>query len=313
VAPLSHRPPDRLRLATRGSPLARRQTDLVATLLRQAAPGVQIEPLVVRTEGDRRPDAPLDQIGGQGVFVKEVQAAVLDGRADATVHSAKDLPSQTPPGLVLAAVPRRGDPRDVMVGRPLSQLPPGARVATGSARRRAQLAHLRPDLAFVEARGNMARRLARADDGSVDAVVTAAAALDRLDWSERAAEVLSPTILLPQVGQGALALECRGGDEAVEAVLRAVDEASAHRALDAERSFLAALGGSCAMPVAALATPEPESDAGALRLQGMLASGDGRVLVRTSLSGEDPVSLGRALVRHLVFDCGGAAIEGWPE
>lgn len=302
----------RLRLATRGSPLALRQAEVAAALLGQVAPDAAVETVVVRTEGDRRGEEALDRIGGQGVFAKEIQMAVLEGRADVAVHSAKDLPSETPKGLVLAAVPERADPRDALVGVCLDALAPGASVATGSARRRAQLANLRPDLSFVQARGNMATRLARAESGKVDAVVAAAAALDRLGWTDRAAEVLPETVLLPQVGQGSLALECRAGDEPVEELLRAVDLTGAHRALNAERSFLAALKADCSMPVAALATGAgDERGRGELRLEGMVASGDGRVVVRAALHGEDPVALGAELARHLVSECGGSAIEGF--
>jgi hydroxymethylbilane synthase len=305
----------RLRLATRGSPLALAQADIVvraiAAVAEDEAPAADL--VVVRTEGDRRPEEDLDRIGGQGVFVKEVQAAVLDGRADVAVHSAKDLPPSTPPGLDLASVPVRADPRDALVGGALFELPTGALVATGSARRRAQLANLRPDLVFVGLRGNMGRRLARVEDGTVDAVVAAAAALDRLGWQDRVAERLPPSWCLPQVGQGALALECRVDDWEALALLEAIDDADAHRALDAERAFLGALGAGCSLPVAAWAVPD---EAGApprtatvrqIRLQGMIASGDGRMVVRDQLSGDDPVALGVALAEHLVTERGALA------
>ncbi len=168
----------RLRAATRGSALARWQTDAVAALLRAVDPTVEVEVVVVETQGDRRLDVPIWELGGKGVFAKEVQAAVLDGRADLAVHSAKDLPSGTVPGLALACVPERADPRDALVGSTLADLPEGAEVATGSLRRQAQLAAVRPDLRFVGLRGNMETRLAKAADH--DAVVVAAAAFDRL-------------------------------------------------------------------------------------------------------------------------------------
>lgn len=299
----------RARLATRGSPLALVQAGIVEAALRATWPDLDVERVVVRTEGDRRAHEDLDRIGGQGVFVKEVQEAVLDGRADFAVHSAKDLPPRTAPGLVLVAVPARADARDALVGAPLAELGPGAVVATGSARRRAQLASLRPDLLFVGLRGNMARRLDRVGR-DVDAVVAAAAALDRLGWADRAAERLAPRVCLPQVGQGALALECREDDRALLDVLGAADVAPVHRALDAERAFLRALGAGCTLPVAGWA--EPLDDAGGrLRLHGLLASGDGRVIVRGSSDGEDPQLLGEALARTLVDGRGGSSIEGW--
>ena len=319
-----------LRLASRGSPLARYQAALVADLLRRADPTVDVVIEIVRTEGDRQATVPLDRIGGQGIFTKEIQAAVLDGRADVAVHSAKDLPSVTPDGLVLAAVPERADPRDALVGHRLAELAAGAVVATGSARRRAQLANLRPDLTFVDLRGNMATRLARAADGSVDAVVAAAAALDRLGWDGAPIDRLPVSVLLPQAGQGAIALEGRAGDDATLALLARVDDVAAHRAVRAERAMLAAVEGSCSVPVAAWAEPPGPSAAGpetagpetarpktaadaggAIRLHGLLASGDGRVVVRAALTGDEPDALGRELARYLLEDCGGRSVEGW--
>ncbi len=202
-----------LRLATRGSPLARRQTETVAALLRAAHPGLEVEPVVVRTRGDRDASVPLDQIGGQGVFVAEVEAAVADGRADAAVHSAKDMPSVMAASFVLGAVPPRADPRDALVGCRLAELPAGALIATGSARRRAQLAYLRPDLVFRDLRGNMARRVAAAGTDGVTAVVVAMAAMERLEWLDQVTDVLDPMDVLPQAGQGAIAVQCRAGDE----------------------------------------------------------------------------------------------------
>jgi hydroxymethylbilane synthase len=305
--------PDRVRLATRGSPLALVQASLVAAWLQARAPGLVVEQVVVRTEGDRRSDVDLDRIGGQGVFVKEIQAAVLAGRADVAVHSAKDLPPVTPPGLVLGAVPERADPRDALVGNPLEELGTGAVVATGSPRRRAQLSSLRPDLGFVGLRGNMATRLDRVGQGAVDAVVVAAAALDRLGWQSRIAQRLPVSWCLPQVGQGALALECRADDGPVLGLLESVDDPGVHRAVTAERAFLAALGGSCAVPVAAWAEPvgEPSGAGSRLRLHGLLASGDGRVIVRDALEGDDPDALGTELAHRLVSTRGGSTIEGW--
>jgi len=276
----------------------------VAARVRRARPDLEVAIEIVSTRGDRLAQVPLAQIGGQGVFVKEVQAAVLDGRADLAVHSAKDLPPVTAPGLVLAAVPERQDPRDALVGRRLDQLGPGAVVATGSARRRAQLANLRPDLTFVELRGNMATRLDRATDGTVAAVVVALAALARLDWTARVAEVLSTVAMLPQVGQGALAVECRADDDELRHVLAVVDDPPAHRAVSAERALLGALGGSCSVPVAGLAVPTGSG----LRLAGMVATGDGRSVVRAALTGDRPEELGRRLAAHLLDDCGGRSV-----
>ncbi len=207
-----------LRLATRGSPLALHQAELVADALRAGHPGLEVEVEIIRTAGDDL-SAPLDQIGGQGVFVTAIEAAVAEGRADAAVHSAKDMTSTMAPGLVLAAVPPRADPRDGLVGSTLAGLPPGGLVATGSARRRAQLAYARPDLSFTEIRGNMARRVSRGEDGSVAAVVVAVAAMERLGWMHRLTDILDPLDLLPQAGQGAIAVQCRSDDTATRALL----------------------------------------------------------------------------------------------
>ncbi|HYF46814.1 MAG TPA: hydroxymethylbilane synthase [Acidimicrobiales bacterium] len=288
----------RLRAATRGSPLARWQADHVAALL---AP-TEVEPVVVQTTGDRDRTRPLAEMGGKGVFVKEVQAAVLDGRADLAVHSAKDLPSTTPEGLVIAAVPPRADPRDALVGRSLADLPPGARIATGSARRRTQLAAHRPDLTFVGLRGNMDTRLAAADEHG--AVVVALAALERLGRTDAVAEVLDPSIVLPQAGQGSLAVECRADDERTRELLAAIDDEPSHRTLRAERAFLAELGGDCDVPAGAFAQP----DGTGVTVEGMVASLDGHVVLRHTEVGDDPEAAGAAVARFLLDRAGGAAL-----
>jgi hydroxymethylbilane synthase len=301
-----------LRLATRGSPLALRQTDIVAGLLRDAHLDLTVEPVVVRTQGDRDAAVSLDRIGGLGVFVTEVEAAVADGRADAAVHSAKDMTSTMPAHLALVAVPRRADARDGLVGSTLADLPPGGLVATGSARRRAQLAYLRPDLVFTDLRGNMARRVAVGEEGGVSAVVVAVAAMIRLGWEERVSDVIDPVDVLPQAGQGAIAVQCRADDARVRTLLGVIDHAASHRALRAERAVLAALGGSCTVPVAAFAEPVggDATGGGVLRATGLVASGDGRTLVRLSREGEDPERLGAALALALL-EGGGRAIEGF--
>ena len=266
--------------------------------------GLTVDYVVVETVGDRRRDVPMWELGGQGVFVKEVQAAVLDGRADIAVHSAKDLPSATSPGLLLASVPERDDPSDALIGSTLADLPAGALVATGSVRRRAQLAWLRPDLTFTGLRGNIETRVAKASAEQV--VVVAAAALRRLDLLDRAAEILDPAVMLPQVAQGALAIECRAGDQAVIDLVTAIDDPEAHRAVRAERGFLARLGGGCDLPVGALARLNP---AGGLTIDAMMANADGRILLRAqrvATPGEDPAAVGRALAEYLLDDCRGA-------
>jgi hydroxymethylbilane synthase len=294
-----------LRLATRGSPLALAQARIVADAFGRHGAG-EVETVVIETAGDRRRDVPIHALGGQGVFVKEVEQAVLDGRADAAVHSAKDLPSALGP-LALVAVLPRADPRDALVGRRLDALGPGARVATGSVRRRAQLAWLRPDLTFSELRGNMATRLDKVPDGG--AVVVAMAALERLGLLERVAQVLDPAEMLPQVGQGAIAVCCRPDDTATALALSAIDDLDSSTALRAERAWLCEIGGGCEFPVGAHAVV---SAAGELRLEALIASLDGHVVVRTSragsASGTGPEELGAGLAREMLSEHGGDAL-----
>lgn len=311
-----------LRVATRGSPLALIQTARVVELISGLPGSPRCEAVVVRTSGDRTPEVPIERLGARGAFVKEVSAAVADGRADIAVHSAKDMSSTSEPGLVLAAVPERIDPRDAMVGKGLEDLGPGDRVATGSARRRAQLAWLRPDLSFSELRGNMASRVEAAE--RVGAGVLAVAALERLGLRSRVASVLDPGTMLPQVGQGALAVECRSSDTVVIEMLGKIDDVIAHAALNAERAFLAALGGGCSLPCGALATPWSSSPRAGdaqrgdaqvavqeLELHGMLAGRDGHVLLRHTCVGDEPFELGSRLAEEMLDLAGGRAIVDW--
>jgi hydroxymethylbilane synthase len=274
----------RLRLATRGSPLARWQAGHVADLLRALRADLEIELVLVETTGDRRADVSLGALGGQGVFTKEVQQALVDGRADVAVHSAKDLPSGVADGLTIAAVPVRGDPRDALVGAALDDLPPGATVATGSARRRAQLHHLRPDLVLADLRGNIGTRLQRIPPGG--AVVIAMAALERLGCADRADEVFAVERMCPQVGQGALAAECRADDVTTRELLAQIEDPPSRRAVDAERGFLAAFGGGCDAPVAAHASP-----AGLLTF--VTDAAGGPVTSISPIDPADPVGSGR--------------------
>ncbi len=298
-----------LRLATRGSPLALEQARRVAERLARLDPPVGAEIVITETRGDRDADRPIRELGRDGVFAAEVERAVLEGRADVAVHSAKDLPSAAPlAGLTLAATPERVDVRDALVGGALGELPPGALIATGSTRRRAQLAWARPDLGFIELRGNIASRLSKVPKNG--AAVVAFAALLRLGLDAKADEVLSTELLLPQVGQGALALRCRAGDAATLAICAAIDDTPVHRAVDAERAFLGRLGGGCDAPVGALATC-PGSDA-PVRLEAFVAREDGHALVRGAREGDDPVVLGEALADDLLDHRGGRAlIEPW--
>lgn len=243
-----------MRLATRSSAQARTQAQVVADALMRAHPGLEVYLVFVDTTGDRRLDVPLHQIGGQGVFVKEVQAAVLDGRADLAVHSAKDLPSTPTSGLDLAAFCERRTATDALVGRPLSALGEGDVVATGSVRRRAQLRRLVPDVTFAELRGNIATRLSKVPAGG--SIVMAMAALEVLDMVADVARDpgLHPVTveqMIPMVGQGCVAVECRSDDPETADLLAAVDHEPTRHAVSIERAFLAELGGGCSLPVAA--------------------------------------------------------------
>jgi len=281
-----------LRIATRGSALALWQAERVAEML-----GSRSELVIIETRGDQDTTSPIHAIGGTGVFVKEVQEAVLRGEADLAVHSAKDLPAITMEGLILAAVPERADARDALVGSRLDKLPQGARIGTGSVRRRSQLAAIRPDLEFGELRGNIGTRLGKAAD--FDAIVVAAAALDRLGLGDRIAERLEPSVMLPQVAQGALGVECRVDDAEALVALAAIDDAIAHLAVKAERAFLAALGGGCDVPVGAYATIK---SGGMISMQALVAQEDGSSVRRAKGVGSDPDALGRSLCALLMED-----------
>jgi hydroxymethylbilane synthase len=262
-----------LRIATRGSRLALVQTGLVGDSLRAAYSDLTIEVVEVHTEGDRDRATPLRVLGGRGVFVKAVEDALLDGRADVAVHSLKDVPTEDVPGLTIAAVPERVDPRDVLVaseGRSLAALPAGARVGTSSRRRAALLHAMRPDLVIGEVRGNVETRIAKVRDGGLDGVILAAAGLQRLGRLEDATQLFEAMEFLPAPGQGALGIQCRTDDEATRNLLAPLDHPSTHAAVDAERGVLEALGSGCSLPVGAYATV----DGDLLALRGMLAADD---------------------------------------
>lgn len=285
-----------MRIATRGSELALWQAHHVQSLLLESGACADVEIVVVSTSGDRDKVTPLHQIGGKGIFVKEVQAAVLDGRADVAVHSAKDMPAVSPEGLALGAVPQRGNPCDALVGSTLADLVPGATVATGSVRRRAQLRALRPDLQFAELRGNMATRFARAVE--FDAIVVAAAALERLGVQPDIVDVLSVEQMIPQVGQGSLAVECVAGATDVLAALAAVEHDQSRALFECERAFLAELGGDCSLPAGAHAVQAGDE----VSLSGFLASEDLTAYDQLVLScgrDDDLPGLGTELARQL--------------
>jgi porphobilinogen deaminase len=270
-----------LRLGTRGSALALWQADWVAGQIRARFPHIDVETVVLKTSGDVRQDVPLREVAGKGVFVREIEAALLRGEIDLAVHSAKDLTSSDPPGLVLAAFCERGDPRDALVSpryKTLADLPQGARVATGSARRVAQLAHARPDLAFVEIRGNVNTRLRKLEAGEADALVLSVAGLSRLGRADAVTETIEPEICLPQVGQACVAVQCRGADADICALVAdACDHPPTRREVSCERHFLSLLGGGCTAPVAAYAIGSDRF----LYLFALVAKADGSVVLKT--------------------------------
>jgi len=267
----------RVRIATRSSPQARTQAEIVAAALESANPGLTSELVFVETLGDRRQDVPLHSIGGQGVFVKEVQRAVVEGFADVAAHSAKDLPSEQAPGLVIGAFTARRDARDALVGARLDELAPGATVATGAVRRRAQLHVLRHDLRFVELRGNIHTRLSKVPEGG--AIVMAVAALEILGLRDRIAQTMEIDEMVPAVGQGCVAIECRVEDDDTAKALSAIDDAATRRAVETERAFLAELGSGCSLPIGA----HVEADI----LHAFLANEAGRTLQRGLRLGVD--------------------------
>ncbi len=294
-----------LRIATRGSQLALVQADQIAERIRRAL-RVDTELVVIKTSGDRLQGVSLAKMGGKGLFVREIEEALLDSRADLAVHSAKDLPAQIPEELALVAFPRRADPRDALVGRRgaprLDSLPRAARVGTGSVRRRSQLLAHRPDLEVVPLWGNVPTRIRKLEEQSLDAVVLACAGLERLGMAAEIDERIPPEVLLPAPCQGALVVEARRG-EALAADLEVLsDPASVVQAL-AERSFVERLGGDCSVPAAALAEPLPDAR---IRLRGLLANLEGTQIARAELEATDQeaVEAGRRLAESVLAEGG---------
>jgi len=274
-----------LRIATRSSAQARAQSEHVGALISRTQPHVEVEYVYVDTRGDVNATTPLHQMGGQGVFVKEVQHAVLDGRADIAVHSAKDLPSQKADGLIIGAIGERRTPNDALVGATLESLAQGATVATGSVRRRAQLKRVRPDLQFVDLRGNIQTRLSKIPEGG--AIVMAVAAMEILGITDQITQVLPLDLAVPMVGQGSVAVECRESDTDTLAVLSRIDHAQSRRAVEAERAFLAILGAGCSVPVGAHLSTDgvfrafmaTDSGDDCVQLEGFIGDSDDHILI----------------------------------
>jgi len=293
--------PGAIVIGTRGSALARWQAAEIGRLLRAAHPGLDVSEKIVVTQGDRVQTGPVIDLGGKGVWVKEIEEGLLAGEIDLAVHSMKDVPAELAPGLAIVAVPTRADPRDAIVsrdGRGLAALAPGSRIGTSSLRRVCQVRAARADLTIDILRGNVDTRLRKVAEGVVDAAVLASAGLDRLGFSARIAERLDATRMLPAIGQGALALEARAGDERVVALCRALADPAAEVTTTAERALLAGLGVGCRTPVAGHATLAD----GRLTVAGLVGRPDASEMIHETVTGApaDAAALGSDLARRLL-------------
>jgi len=272
----------KIRIGTRGSLLARTQTEWVAAQLRVLHPGLQVEIEIIQTTGDLRRDVPFAQVGTKGMFVKEIEQALLDGTIDLGIHSLKDMPGEQPDGLGLVCIPKREDPRDALLtrdGSGFDALPHGAIVGTSSIRRQAQLLAARPDLKLVELRGNLDTRLRKLDDGQYQAIVLACAGLNRLGLGHRISEALSPSLCVPAVGQGALALEIRTGETVLQELLMPLQHEDSAVEVEAERGFQSELAGGCTIPAGALATVNGDM----ITLISVIAAPDGSESLRETM------------------------------
>ncbi len=293
---------DIVHIATRQSPLALWQAEHVKGLLEAAHPGLEVRLLRLVTQGDRILDAPLAKVGGKGLFVKELEQALLDGRADLAVHSMKDVPVELPDGLQMPVVLAREEPRDAFVSvdwEDLDALPEGARLGTSSLRRQAQLAARRPDLRIESLRGNVGTRLRRLDEGGYDAIILAAAGLKRLGLEARIRRLLPTEVCLPAIGQGAIGIETRVGDRRVEGLVACLDDPDTHDRIRAERALNARLEGGCQVPIAGHADWLAD---GRLRLRGLVGRPDGRTIVAAERQGPrgEAESIGRGLAEELL-------------
>ncbi len=291
-------------IGSRGSQLALWQANHIQDKLRGRGYETRIE--IIKTTGDKITDVPLALVGSKGLFTKEIEEALLNGTIDLAVHSLKDLPTELPEGLTIAAVPLRADPRDAIVGRRLQELPPGSLVGTSSLRRVAQLKPLRPDLIIEPIRGNVDTRLRKLDEGQFQAIVLAAAGLTRLGLSDRIADLFPPKVMCPAPGQGALGIETRLSGAGLDACAP-LDHPWTRFAVTAEREMLAELGGGCQIPIGAFA----EIDDGKLKLLGVVASPDGGEIVRLTAEGDltRPVAIGRELGKAILREGGARILE----
>ncbi|UYZ12449.1 MULTISPECIES: hydroxymethylbilane synthase [Brevibacillus] len=301
------------KVGTRRSMLALTQTNWVVDQLKRLAPEAAFELHEIVTKGDRILDVTLSKVGGKGLFVKEIEQSLLDKETDLAVHSLKDMPAELPEGLVIGAIPKRVDPRDVLLskdGKTLDELPHGALVGTSSLRRSAQLLAYRPDIQIESLRGNIDTRIRKLNEGNFDAIILAAAGLERVKWDGTISQYLPVEISVPAVGQGALAIECRADDEETLALLRRLDDPPTRLAVTAERSFLHRLQGGCQVPIGAYATvAEASGDAvPTVTLTGLVASPDGKRVFKRTATGTDPAALGRELAETLLAEGAGEVL-----
>ncbi|UFJ59924.1 hydroxymethylbilane synthase [Brevibacillus sedimenti] len=301
------------KVGTRRSMLALTQTNWVVDQLKRLAPEASFELHEIVTKGDRILDVTLSKVGGKGLFVKEIEQSLLDKETDLAVHSLKDMPAELPEGLVIGAIPKRVDPRDVLLskdGKTLDELPHGALVGTSSLRRSAQLLAYRPDIQIESLRGNIDTRIRKLNEGNFDAIILAAAGLERVKWDGTISQYLPVEISVPAVGQGALAIECRADDEETLALLRRLDDPPTRLAVTAERSFLHRLQGGCQVPIGAYATvaEAPGDAAPTVTLTGLVASPDGKRVFKRTISGTDPDALGRELADTLLAEGAGEVL-----
>jgi hydroxymethylbilane synthase len=297
-----------IKIGTRSSVLALWQANWVKGKLEKVFPQHSFQLVQIKTQGDRITDIPLERIGGEGIFIKQIEIALLNGEIDLAVHSMKDVPTVLPDGLVVGTIPERADPADVLISKhdlDLSHLPPGARVGTGSIRRRAQLLHERSDLDMIDIRGNVDTRLAKLRSGELDAIVLASAGIKRLGYENAVTRRIPYSICLPAVGQGALCIEIRGEAKEIHDMVKNIHHPESAAAVRAERAFLKELGGGCRVPIAALGTVK----SGMLKLEGLVADRDGRRIIRTNTTGklEEAERTGERLAACLI-DMGARSI-----
>jgi hydroxymethylbilane synthase len=293
--------PSELNIGTRGSQLALFQANWVKDQLVQAHPDLHVTLIKIKTTGDKIQDAPLAKIGGKGLFVKEIEEALLQKRIDLAVHSVKDIPTEFPKGLYLSAITKREDPRDVLIskdGKTLKDLPQGAKIGTSSLRRQAQLLHFRSDVELIPLRGNLDTRLKKLKTMNLDAIILAFAGVKRLGFEERITEIIPPEISLPAIGQGALGIETRTDDHTVENQIRCLNDRDSSIAITAERAFLKKLEGGCQVPIAAYARVVETT----LQIDGLVGTIDGKSLIRHHVEGpiEKAESLGVELAAILL-------------